>query len=211
MSYKPSIGDSGLFKLKEPYDVLVTAGSLYTCQSVRTINDFIASGESVYEKFYSPLNLSSDEFQQDVADNVCIVGLQAGTGEWIFVPNSFIVGAPSSNGVKYIPVVLGISLGAIPDAFNLESLIQQFKDIVIDTLGVQSEVKGVVVGSPKWFTNTEHELIEVARKEKVSTSTSPIIMNKLLTSENERLRKVISQYETIFKISMSASSPAPTP
>lgn len=203
MSYKPSIGDSGFFKLKAPYSVLVADETLYTCQSIRTINDFIAAGESVYEKFYLPLSVSVDQYQQDLVDNVYITGLQAGTGEWVFVPSSFIEAAPSSNGVKYIPVVVGISLGAIQDAFNLEAIIAQFKDIVINTLGVTPEVKGVVVGSAKWMTNEEHDLLEAARKEKISTSTSPIILSQYLSAENDRLLRVISEYEKIFKMTIS--------
>lgn len=203
MSYKPNIGDSGFFKLKAPFDVLIANETLYTCQSIRTINDFIAAGESVYEKFYSPLRVSVDQYQQDLVDNVYITGLQAGTGEWVFVPSSFIEAAPSSNGVKYIPVVIGISLGAIQDAFNMESIVAQFKDIVINTLGVTPEVKGVVVGSAKWFSNEEHELIEAARKEKIATSTSPIIMAQYLAAENERLRSVLTEYEKIFKMTIT--------
>lgn len=207
MSYKPSIGDSGFFKLKAPYSVLVADETLYTCQSIRTINDFIAAGESVYEKFYLPLSVSVDQYQQDLVDNVYITGLQAGTGEWVFVPSSFIEAAPSSNGVKYIPVVVGISLGAIQDAFNLEAIIAQFKDIVINTLGVTPEVKGVVVGSAKWMTNEEHDLLEAARKEKISTSTSPIILSQYLSAENDRLLRVISEYEKIFKMTISNAPP----
>ena len=207
MSYKPSIGDNGFFKLKAPYSVLVADETLYTCQSIRTINDFIAAGESVYEKFYLPLSVSVDQYQQDLVDNVYITGLQAGTGEWVFVPSSFIEAAPISNGVKYIPVVVGISLGAIQDAFNLEAIIAQFKDIVINTLGVTPEVKGVVVGSAKWMTNEEHELLEAARKEKISTSTSPIILSQYLSAENDRLLRVISEYEKIFKMTISNAPP----
>lgn len=202
MAYRPNIGDSGFFVLKAPYDVLITPKTLYTCQSVRTINDFISAGESVYDKFYSPLEVSTDQYQQDLADNVYIVGLQAGTGEWAFVPSSFIEKAPENNGVKYIPVVLGISLGAIPDTYNLESIIAQCKDIVISTLGIESEVKGVVVGSPKYLTEEEHELLTQARQEKISTATSTIILVNLLQKENEQLKTIISEYEKVFKMTI---------
>lgn len=209
MAYRPIIGDSGFFTLKEPYSVLLTPTTLYTCQSVRTVNDFIASGESVYEKFYAPLKVSGDEYQQDLAENVLIVGLQAGTGEWVYVPSSFIVDAPTSNGVKYIPVVLGISLGAIPDAYNLEGIIKQVTDIVTNTLGITPEVKGLVVSSPKWLTNEEHELLETSKKALISNSTSSIILAKILQSENDRLREVILQYEKIFKMTISTGQIAP--
>ena len=207
MSYKPQQGDVGFFNLKPPYNVLLTPKTLYTCQSVRSINDFIASGESVYDKYYGPLNVSNDQYQQDVADNVCIIGLQAGTGEWVYVPNSFIESAPTNNGVKYISVVVGLSLGALPDTYNLESIISQCKDLISGTLGIDSEVKGVVVGSPKWFTNEEHELLEKARKEKISTATSSIILLNMCKQENDKLKTMNNEFEKIFKMTIPNKNP----
>lgn len=200
MAYKPQQGQSGQFKLMSPYDFLLTPNTVYVCQSVRSINDYIAQGESVFDKFYGPVGVTTDQYQQDVADNVCIVGLQAGTGEWVYVPHSFIEAAPSDNGVKYIPVVLGVSLGPVPDQVNLEPIIQQCKALVESTFGIVPDVKGVLVGSPKWFTNEEHELMEAARKQKISTSTSPVMEANMLREENERLRRVIAEYEKIFKM-----------
>lgn len=200
MAYVPNPQQTGFYKLKAPYDILLTPNTLYTCQSLRSINDYIANGESVYDKYYGPLNVSTDQYQQDVGDNVYIVGLQAGTGEWAYVPASFIEGAPTDNGVKYIPVVLGLSIGAVPDAVNLEPIIQQCKDLIESTFGIIAEVKGVVVGSPKWMTNEEHELLENARKQKVSTSTSPLMEVVLLREDNQRLSRVNAEYEKIFKM-----------
>ncbi len=202
MAYKPNQGDAGFFNLKAPFSGLINPDSLYTCQSVRSINDYIASGESVYDKYYAPLKISDDEYQQDIADNVCIVGLQAGIGEWVYVPTSYILTAPINNGVKYIPVVMGISLGPIPDDYNLEAIKQQMLDIALNTFGVEAEVKGAVVGSPKWLTNEEHELLEVARREKITGSTSSIVLARMYAAENESLRKVIAEYEKILKIAV---------
>ena len=203
MAFKPNPGQSGLWKLLAPYDVLLTPNTLYTCQSVNSINSFISKGESVYDKYYGPLDVSDDQYQQDVGDNVFIVGLQAGTGEMAYVPSSFIETAPSDNGVKYIPVILGISLGAVPDQVNQEPIIQQCKDLVEASFGIVSEVKGVVVGSPKWMTNEEHELMENARKQKISTSSSPIMEVNILRNDNERMRRVIAEYEKIFKMKVA--------
>jgi hypothetical protein len=198
--YTPTPGQTGQWKLKAPYDSLMAPKTLYTCQSVQSINSYIASGESVYDRYYGPLDVSTDQYQQDVGDNVFIVGLQAGTGEWVYVPASFIEEAPNDNGVKYIPVVLGVSLGAVPDSVNLEPIIQQVKNLVEATFGITSEVKGVLVGSPKWMTNEEHDLMENVRKQKISTSSSPVIEANILREDNERLRRAMAEYEKIFKM-----------
>src|SRR5574343_115292 len=203
MAYKPQLGEMGFFTLISPYDVLLTPKTVYTCQSARTLNDFISSGDSVYDKFYAPLGVSNEDYQRDLIDNVVIVGLQAGTGEWVYVPSSFIAKAPDNTGVKYISVVLGVSLGAIPDEYNLDSVIAQFKDVVKSTLAIDPEVKGVVVGAPKWFTHEEHELIESTRAQEIKTSDSAYVRLAQTKQENEQLKKIIKEYEKIFKMTLT--------
>jgi hypothetical protein len=199
MAYRPQIGESGIFKLLAPYNILLTPDKLYTCQSIRTINDFIASGESVFDRYYAPLGVAQDIYQNDLANNSYIVGLQAGTGEWVYVPSSFINDAPVSNGVKYISAIIGASLGPIPDTFNLEGIIEEIKGIVRDKLGVESQVKGIVVGSPRWLTNEEHDLLETARQNKLNLSDSDKVKIQKLENKVREMQAVLVEYEKIFK------------
>ncbi len=195
MPYTPSINQSGIFKLKPPFDSLVTPQVVYTCRSLRTINDVLASGEQPYEKFYKPLSISETDFNKDAKTNACIVGLQAGTGEWIYVPDSFILSAPSMNGVKYSPIVLGVSLGAIPDNFNLEGLISAFKDITMSTIGVEPQIKGMLVAQPAMIDRDKHERLEIARKEKIKQNKTDFVRVKELTDETAVLRLKIVELE----------------
>lgn len=207
MAYKPSIGDTGFFELRTPYDKLLTPNVSYTCQSIRTISDYIRVGESVYERFYAPLEVAEDYYQQDLLDDVYIVGLQAGTGDGIYVPSSFIVAAPVKNGIKYISLVLGVELGAIPDNYNLESIKKQFTDIVLNGLGIESTIKGVLVGTPKYFSQEEHEMIMAARDQKISMSTSSVVLAQQYRLENDRLQSTVAQYEKIFKTILPRITP----
>lgn len=122
--FTPLVDSAGTFKLKAPFDKLVTPNSVYTCRSIRSINDYLALGDNVFEKFYEPFNIDLEIYQDDLKNNVKIASLQAGIGEWIYVPCSFISEAPSINGVKYVSLLLGVALGAIPDSMNLESIIE---------------------------------------------------------------------------------------
>ena len=207
MAYRPSIGEKGIYKLLAPFDVLLTPKTLYTCQSIRAINDFISQGESVYDKYYAPLEVAEDFYQQDIYDNVYIVGLHAGTGEVIYVPSSFIEKAPDNNGVKYTSVVMGVELGAIPDDFNVDALRSEFESIVINVLGITPNVKGVLVGSPKYLTHEEHEMLEVARQAQLSNSSSATVIANQLRLENERLQTIVANYEKIFKIVLPKITP----
>src|SRR5574343_232964 len=119
--FTPLVDSAGTFQLKAPFDNLMTTDAIYVCRSIRSINDYLALGENVFEKFYEPLDIDLEIYQDDLKNNVKIASLQSGIGEWIYVPCSFIEAAPSLNGVKYVSLVLGISLGAIPDSMNLES------------------------------------------------------------------------------------------
>ena len=168
MAFTPAMGLSGIYKLKSPYDQLVTPKVVYTCRSLRTLNDIFAAGEDPYVTYYKPVGLDETAYQTDAKTNVVIVGLQAGTGEWIYVPDSYIVQAPSNNGVKYTSIVLGVSLGSIPDDTNLDGLISSFNQLVLANFGVTPTVKGVVVAQPAYISNDQHTRLLAARKEKIS-------------------------------------------
>lgn len=168
MAFTPDIGQSGIYKLVFPFDTLVTPKVVYTCRSLRTINDILAAGEEIFDTYYKSIGLTKTDYERDAKTNVCIVGLQSGTGEWIYVPTSYIESAPNMNGVKYTSLVLGVSLGPLPDKFNLEGLIAIFKDATTATIGVTPEVKGIVVSQPAILSREEHDRLTLARNEKIT-------------------------------------------
>lgn len=197
--FTPLIDSAGTFKLKAPFDKLVTPNSIYTCRSIRSINDYLALGDNVFEKFYEPFNIDLEVYQNDIKDNVKIASLQAGIGEWIYVPCSFIEEAPSVNGIKYVPIILGISLGPIPDSMNLESIIEQFKEITLHTLGIESEVKAVLTDFPSLLTHEEHTRLSSIRNSKITSSGSGKFLIQQLQRENELKNSKIKELEKYIK------------
>lgn len=159
----PGIGVSGLYTLKDPYHQMLIPQVSYTCRSLRTLSDIAASGEKIWERFYEPYKVTTEAYQKDLASNICIVGLQAGTGEWAYVPASFIDKMPDPNGVMYSPVMMGVYLGAVEDTFPLDGLQAQIKSIVQATLGVEPQIKAAVTGQPVILTHAQHERLLVAR------------------------------------------------
>lgn len=197
MAFTPDIGQSGVYKLVYPFDTLVTPKVVYTCRSLRTINDILAAGEEIFETYYKSIGLTQTDYERDAKNNVCIVGLQSGTGEWIYVPSSYIQTAPNMNGVKYSSLVLGVSLGPLPDKFNLEGLIAIFKDATTATIGVTPEIKGIVVSQPAILNREEHERLEAARTEKITTNRTDYSRVReqaaIITRLNEQIR-ALEQY-----------------
>ena len=197
MAFTPDIGQSGIYKLVFPFDTLVTPKVVYTCRSLRTINDILAAGEEIFDTYYKSIGLTKTDYERDAKANVCIVGLQSGTGEWIYVPTSYIELAPNMNGVKYTSLVLGVSLGPLPDKFNLEGLIAIFKDATTATIGITPEVKGIVVSQPAILSREEHDRLTLARNEKITQNRTDYSrvreQTQLITQLNAKI-KALEKY-----------------
>ena len=197
--YTPKIGDSGIFTIKEPFNVLVTPQVIYTIRSIRTINDILASGALAYEKYYQPMGINKEQYLIDAGNNICIIGLQAGTGEWVYVPESYIKEPPQTTGVKYSSIVIGVGLGAIPDCMNIEHLQTAIKELVYSSLGVNPKIKAVLVSQPAFIDHEKHERLEQARQAKITRSTTDFFRVKELEKENAELRSKLTILEDYIK------------
>lgn len=195
MVYKPSVGDSGKFTLLSPFSQYLTPEAIYTCRSIRTINDIVASGEPVYERYYKLADISETKFKLDAANNVCIIGLQAGTGEWIYVPETYISEAPTSNGIKYIPVVIGVNIGSIPIDLDIKPLMKMLADVSQSSLGIEPQVKPVIMTQPALISNEDHIRLNIARQANITNKKTDFLKAIELNNENIRLKAQIKALE----------------
>lgn len=175
--YLPDIGATGNYYLKAPYDTLVKAGVSYTCKAIRKLSSFIAEGQDPFSFYYESVGLDETTFQADVDAGVSIVSLQTDGGEWLHIPSNYITRFPNMNGIVYRAMMLGVSLGAIPDTMNLEALKTSVNNLVYDTLGITPVIKEVVISVPSIVSKTDHDLIEQARiaKTKIKMSDTGLL------------------------------------
>lgn len=197
--YTARIGDAGVYTLADPYSTLVTPKVIYTVRSIRTIGDILASGELAYDKYYKVMKVSEAVYAKDAAANISIIGLQAGTGEWIYVPETFIKQAPLTNGVLYSSIVLGVGLGAVPDELNLEALTKAMQDIVQAHLGITPKVRATLVSQPAFIPRTQHESLEKARKAKIKATESDYSKVQQLQTQLDTANKKIAELEKYIK------------
>lgn len=193
------IGDSGIFTLKDPFHTQLLPQTVYTCKSVRTLNDIVASGVDPYQKYYEPYQISKEAYLSDLSQNVCIVGLQASTSHWVYVPDTYIAQLPRTYGVKYSSIVLGIELGAVPDELNLKGLTDAIHDLVFDNLGVKPNIKAVLVAPPTLIDMEQHQKLEQARKAKIKQTETLFAQRNRLQSEVESLHRKIHELESYIK------------
>lgn len=200
--YIPQIGAVGVFTLGAPYDSQLTPQVAYTCRSIRMLSDIAAAGELIWERYYEPLGVSEEAYREDLANNACIVGLHAGTGEWVYVPSSFIVSAPDINGVLYSPVLLGVSLGPIPDTYQLDGLVSRIENVVEATLGIKPTVKGVLISQPALIPYEEAERLENARQATITDNESDYSKLQRALSDLSLTQSKLQQLEAWVKANL---------
>ena len=165
MAYSPKIGEEGVFDVAAPFDKLLVPRVIYTCRSLRSFNELLAENVNIFDRVYAPVGADAEGYQQDATENAIYVILQAGSGQWAFIPQKYIRGAPSLDGVRYMSVVMGIGLGPLPDDMKLDDLIDRITEIVQREIGVDPQIKAVIPSQPVLISQDEHVRTEQAREQ----------------------------------------------
>lgn len=165
----PEVGSSGKYEYKTPFDTLGNNQTEFTCMSVRRLTDCIALGEDPFKKYYKPYKLTEADYQKDIANNVSIIGLQSAVGQWLYLPNSYLLSYPDVSGVRYVTMVLAANIGAIPETLDLESLAADVGDVIRSKIGITAEIKPVITSQPALVSHDDHSRLENARKNAIST------------------------------------------
>lgn len=160
----PQLGASGIYTLASPFDNQLRENVAYTCIAVRRLTDFTQVNRNPKILYYDANGLDSSIWERDSLDpEVCIITLVSKSGQWIYVPSSFITSFPDIGGIPYTVRLLGINLGAVPDNLDLSSLLTSVENIVRDTIGITSTCKTVAASDTKILSYQAHHDIEVAR------------------------------------------------
>jgi hypothetical protein len=168
MNLLPAIGTTGIYTLLPPFETKLLTNVSYRCAAVRRLEDIVAAGANPFTEHYEPAQISRAKYEEDMAAGVCIVSLIAGSGAWVYVPSSYIASMPDQNGIPYSVMLLGVKLSALPDSQDLALLKSKIVDTVTEYLGIDSEIREVVVSPPMLISRTEHNALEASRQEAIS-------------------------------------------
>lgn len=170
-SMTPQLGARGKYQLQSPFDTQVVASASYTCVATRKLIDFTEVSRDPKILYYDANNLDPSIWIRDSQDSsVCIVTLVSDSGQWIYVPSTFIIAYPDLGGIPYSVRILGINLGAIPDTMDLSNLQSSIQNLVRDTVGIQSTAQSVVCSDVKILSQEDHDTIETARQSLITNS-----------------------------------------
>jgi hypothetical protein len=160
----PPLGATGLYKLATPYNNLIDANTSYECMATRYLSDIIKLGIDPYSRYYQGYGVDQSTYNTDLSSGiVAIVSLKDSSGNWYYVPSSYVTSYPNQGGISYTSMILGVPLGAIPDYLDLSSLKSKIESIVHDNLGITVVVQEAKVSKSKKITQSDHNSLEAAR------------------------------------------------
>lgn len=185
----PEIQATGAWKLKSPYQNLLTEGIWYTCIAVRKLEDYINRGIDVFEEYYNtPYMVSKEKYEQDLAGGACIIVVRNASGDVKAFPNTYLESFPAGGGVAYQSLAAVVELGAVPVDMDLTTLQNAINALVKDTLGVVKETKLVNLAPKQLLDRESAKRIEAARKGVKKVESSPLAKVKTLEEELKAVR-----------------------
>ena len=157
----PTIGERGFYDIANPFTL--EANTIATCKSIRKISELLTSGIDVLADYYVSNGLDETLFEQHQEKDVEIISLLTDGGRWISFPATYLRGYPNMNGVPYQVRYLVIPLPPFPLDQSFDHVVTQLKDVVKDSLGVDTDVK-IVTQSDVSLVETSKHLETKARR-----------------------------------------------
>lgn len=159
----PTVGSSGYFQCRAPFDALITPGERYTCEGIRSLSDMLANNETPKVDIYDKYLIDEAVYTQDLDLNMSIVSLQGETGHWLYVPAHYIITYPITNGIPYRTMMIGIALPALPANRDLSFLQTDIVNLVKDSLGVTARTNVTERSRVVLITREKHDAAQAAR------------------------------------------------
>jgi hypothetical protein len=159
----PTVGSSGYFELRTPFDQVILPNERYTCQAIRKLSDYLANNEDPKVEIYDANTISEAEYDQDVQDDMYIVSLQGETGQWVYVPARYVVKYPIVNGIPYRSMMVGVSLPPLPADKDLSYLSTDITNLIKDSLGVDVQIDLMETSMVILVDKARHDLEQAQR------------------------------------------------
>lgn len=166
----PQLNARGLYTVITPFSL--PTGVVYTCKAIRSFRDIYELGEDVFTQYYDPVGLTQTEFNNDNLANANIITLMADSYNStqvpsdktiVYIPDTYIQNYPDQSIVPYSHIVLGLTMGPLPDGLDLSALKTQLGNVCSGVIGTTPVVVEHRAPSAGIVTATEHADLETAR------------------------------------------------
>ncbi len=188
MSIKKNItmNMTGIFILKEPFHA--DSNYEYKVEAIRTFDEIRGLGKDPFFEYYSKLGVERSVYQKDVDNDEVIITLLSDKADPVFVPSSYVVSLPVKDYVPYSHLILGISLGLLPDTYDTSQIEDVIKSMVTEYTGIESDVKVVKNPTTGIVTPAQDQLLKNVREAAI-VNRNTIYSRWLAAVEELRLAK----------------------
>lgn len=181
------VGTTGVFNLATPFAALLVPKTMYTCQGVRKLSEIIASGIDAFKEYYQSNGLDATAYEADLALDVTVLSLTSSEGQWVFVPDTYVLGYPDISGVTYRAIILGAAISVWPDGTDFSAVKTLISNVIRDSLGVVPVMQEVVASMPAIMPSADHELTVTARN----------AIKSIDKSDSAKLAEALAQIATL--------------
>ena len=200
------VWDTGSCTLAAPYSSLISVFDIYTCKSVRTMDEFVSNGEDPWEMFYKQHESAVPNWRAiylyQLEESTPIVGLESDSGKWVYVPLPYINTSPKVDGYVYQAFALSIDLPPMPtgtesDNMLLDDIKEGIKEVVLSKVGVDVTVNMIATSRPLLVDTAAHMGVVTSRNTLPNANLSKDYRIALLENELQKLTaefNVLKQY-----------------
>ncbi len=198
MGMTPSIRQRGRYTLKLPW--VADPGKIYECEAIRSFDDLAKLNVDVYETFYLPAGLQNGQvyagvpfsFESEKSADANIVTLRSQDGDYIYVPDTYILSLPDMSGVHYDQIVLSMNLGAVPAYLDLSALKTDVGNLAEAMIGKDVTVLEHRAPSTNQPTAANHDVMEAARTAAISITKTHYVLWQEEIVKNAKLQDTVN-------------------
>jgi hypothetical protein len=200
----PTVGSTGYFELRSPYNTKVIVNERQTCQAIRRISDYIANNEDVKQLVYIDNGLTQADYDLATSTNMYIASLQSDRGHWVYVPVDYIVKFPITNGIPYRNITIGVALPPIPATRDISNLETDITNLIIDSLGVSPVIKQVQTSRVILVSKDKHDIQQASRDATASGRVTDRSRYMSLVQDHQLALNKITELETYIQNNIPA-------
>lgn len=155
------MGMRGSFALLSPFNI--DSDVEYTISGIYSFTEVRLRGMVPFKLAYEQHGLQQSHADTDEQNGCVIVRLSSLGGDEVYVSNHYIKSIPSNDTIGYQHVVLGVSLGALPDTIDVAHMQEAVAGLLSDYLGYEPETFIGAQPTTGVITVTQHKQLETAR------------------------------------------------
>lgn len=190
----PPVGTVGVFSTKVPW--VLDQSVIYKVGSIRSFADMIAEGIDPLAKVYTPVGLTNADYQVDVAAGAKVVTLLSNVAGDVYIPNTYISSYPNTALVPHKWVLLTVSLGMLPDGYDLTRAKEAVSTAVVQDIGVAPTVLVGVADVTTAITEEQAEQLRILRNQAIANQSTDYADKLALQSQLTEYKNLVGDLTT---------------